>query len=173
VSADGKWAYFHTNREGVRTVWRVPVGGGAMEQLTRQPSSWPSVSPDDRAFACSWWDPAQTKARIAIVPHDGGEPRHLLDIPVNYWLGANNHLTRWTPDGKALTYVMKNDGVADVWRQPVDGGAPERVTRFRDGPEIFWFAWSHDGRDLACARGAITSHVVLIELGGRANGDGR
>lgn len=164
ISADGKWAYFHTNRSGARTVWRVAVEGGEPEQLTTQPSSWPSVAPDDKTFACSWWDPALTKAQVAILPRDGGEPLRLLDIPVNYWMGSNNHLTRWTSDALALTYVAKEGGVADIWRQPVDGSAPERVTRFREGPEIFWFAWSPDGKDLACARGAITSHVVLIEM---------
>lgn len=165
ISADGTWAYFHTNRSGMRTIWRVKVEGGEPEQLTTQPSSWPSVAPDDKTFACSWWDPAQTKARVAIVPIGGGEPLRLLDIPVNYWMGSNNHLTRWTPDARALSFVAKNDGVADIWRQPVDGSAPERVTSFREGPEIFSFAWSPDGTDLACARGAITSHVVLIEMG--------
>jgi Tol biopolymer transport system component len=98
------------------------------------------------------------------VPIGGGEPLRLLDIPVNYWMGSNNHLTHWTPDARALSYVAKSDGVADIWRQPVDGSAPERVTTFREGPEIFSFAWSPDGKDLACARGAITSHVVLIEM---------
>ncbi len=172
VSADGRWAYYHTNRAGVRTIWRVPIDGGEPVQLTRQPSSWPSVSPDGKAIACSWWDAAQTKARVAILPIDGGEPRGLLDIPVNYWMGSNNHLTRWTRDGKALTYVAKRGGVADIWRQPVEGGDAVRVTNFREGPEIFWFAWSRDGNDLACARGAITSHVVLIEME-QARGDGR
>jgi serine/threonine protein kinase/Tol biopolymer transport system component len=164
VSRDGKWVYFHTNRSGVRTVWRVPVDGGRPEQMTTTPSSWPSVSPDGKAFACSWWDPAQTRARIAIVPVGEAAPRNLLDIPVNYWPGANNHKTRWTPDGSALTFVHKEGGVADIWRQPVDGSAPEPVTRFSEGSDIFWFDWSFDGKDLACARGSITSHVVLIEM---------
>jgi Tol biopolymer transport system component len=173
VSRDGKWVYFHTNRSGVRTVWRVPVDGGRPEQMTTTPSSWPSVSPDGKAFACSWWDPAQTRARIAIVPVGEAAPRNLLDIPVNYWPGANNHKTRWTPDGSALTFVHKEGGVADIWRQPVDGSAPEPVTRFSEGSDIFWFDWSFDGKDLACARGSITSHVVLIEMEEKAKGERR
>jgi TolB protein len=166
VSPDGKWVYFHTNRSGVRTVWRVSIDGGEPEQLTTTSSSWPSVSPDGAQFACSWWDPSQPRARIAIVTVGEASPSALLDIPVNFWPGSNNHRTRWTSDARALTFVRREDGIADIWRQPVDGAPAEPVTRFSERPEIFWFAWSHDGRDLACARGSITSHVVLIEAGG-------
>jgi Tol biopolymer transport system component len=162
IAPDSQWVYYHDYREGVRTIRRVAIDGGEPVRVTTEPSSWPSVSPDGTRFACSWWDASHTRARIAIIPADGSTPEHLLDIPVNYWMGANNHHTRWTPDGSSLVYVDKHDGVANLWSRPVDGAPAVQVTHFREGSEIFWFDLSKDGKHIACARGNITSHVVAI-----------
>ncbi|HVT04927.1 MAG TPA: protein kinase [Thermoanaerobaculia bacterium] len=161
ASPDGRWVLFHTNQTGVRTIWRVPIEGGAAAQLTRQASSWPSVSPDGRLFTCSWWDASSSKARIAVVSSGGGVPQTLLDIPVNSWMGGNNHLVRWTSGGKEIVYVLKKDGASNLWAQPLTGGPSRQLTQFTEG-EIFYFDYSKDGADLACARGNVTSNVVLV-----------
>ena len=36
---------------------------------------------------------------------------------------------RWTPDGRAITYVANQNGVADIWSQPLDGGEPEETDK--------------------------------------------
>ncbi len=43
----------------------------------------------------------------------------------------------------------------------IGGGPPTQVTNF-NGDRIFNFAWSHDGKWLALARGKVTNDVVLI-----------
>jgi len=37
-------------------VWRVVSGGGEARQVTKTASSWPSISPDGKSIACSWFD---------------------------------------------------------------------------------------------------------------------
>lgn len=69
---------------------------------------------------------------------------------------------QWTPDGRAINYVALDNGVADIWRQPIDGGPPVQVTKFETG-RIFNFAYSPDGKQLALSRGSLNSDVVLIK----------
>lgn len=165
VSGDGRWVLFHTNRSGVRTVWRVPLAGGRPEQLTTSASSWPVASPDGRLFACSWFDAATARVKTAIIPMSGGKPQALLEIPVNSWMGGNNHAVRWRGSSDVISYVMNDNGVSNIWQQPIHaGGKPQRVTNFTEG-QIFFFDWTADGRTLICSKGEVTSTVVLIESG--------
>ena len=54
-----------------------------------------------------------------------------------------------------------DETLANVWSQPLDGGKPTQLTNF-EGDPIFNFAWSHDSKWLALARGRVTDDVVLI-----------
>ena len=83
----------------------------------------------------------------------------LLHIPIINW-----QRVRWTPDGRALTYVAARDGVYNLWRQPLDGGPPSQLTELK-GEAIFSYDWSPDFKLLACERGVEISDVVM--LGGR------
>jgi Tol biopolymer transport system component len=68
---------------------------------------------------------------------------------------------RWTPDGNALLYVLGQNGVSNIWRQPLSGGPAERITNFQS-QQILSFDLSRDGKQLAMARGTINSQVVLL-----------
>jgi len=57
--------------------------------------------------------------------------------------------------------VIIRDDVSNIWRQSIDGSPPVQVTNFETG-RIFNFAYSPDGKQLALARGALNSDVVLI-----------
>jgi hypothetical protein len=52
--------------------------------------------------------------------------------------------------------------MANIWRQPVEGGAPVQITNFTTN-RIFNFAFLPDGSQLALSRGTFNSDVVLIE----------
>ena len=68
----------------------------------------------------------------------------------------------WAPGGRAITFARVSDGTMNLWRQPVDGGAPSRVTNFKGGDTIAAHAWSPDGKMLAMVRVAITRDIVVI-----------
>jgi Tol biopolymer transport system component len=158
ISPDGTWVAFHSNRAGPRTIWRIPVTGGEATQVTTTASSWPAISPDGKSIACSWFDAATRLIGIAVVPSEGDAPPQFFNIPVNSWMGGNNHHTRWTRDG--LTFVKNDKGVSNIWLQPLRG-AQRALTRFNDG-QIFYFDWTSSG-ELITSRGSVTSNVVMID----------
>lgn len=67
----------------------------------------------------------------------------------------------WSSNGRELTYIATRAGVSNIWSQPVDGGPAKQLTDFKSNL-IFFFDWSRDGKQLALARGSVTSDVVLI-----------
>ena len=70
-------------------------------------------------------------------------------------------LPAWAPDESGLDYIVTRNGVSNIWRQPLTGGAPVQITHFSTG-RIFSFAWSPDGRWLSLASGVSRSDVVLM-----------
>ena len=48
-SGDGRWIYFNSDRTGITTVWRVPSGGGAAEQVMHWFAISPRTAPDSTA----------------------------------------------------------------------------------------------------------------------------
>ncbi|MFN2502622.1 MAG: TolB family protein, partial [Pyrinomonadaceae bacterium] len=94
-----------------------------------------------------------------IISFVGGDPVKLLDIPQSFNALAG---LRWTPDGRAVTYIDTINGVSNIWSLPLDGGAPKQLTDFQTD-QIFWFDFSRDGRQLALSRGTQTSDVILIK----------
>jgi Tol biopolymer transport system component len=53
---------------------------------------------------------------------------------------------RISPDGRWLAFDSDRGGAADIWRQPLSGGEPERLTT--EAMEEFWPNWSPDGREI-------------------------
>ncbi len=47
-SQDGKWIYFHSNRNGERRIWKMPAAGGEAIAVTNEGGSSPLESPDGR-----------------------------------------------------------------------------------------------------------------------------
>ncbi len=64
-------------------------------------------------------------------------------------------------DGRSIAYVNTIADVSNFWAQPINGGLPKRLTDFKSN-QIFHFAWSIDGRQLALSRGFVTTDVVLV-----------
>lgn len=159
-SPQGGWVVYAGRDSGKTSLWKVSIDGGAPAPLTDKLSKDPVVSPDGKWVACYYWNERlDSPTQIAVIPLAGGSPVKIFDIPPPILFPA---IVRWTPDGNALTYLDHRGGVSNIWRQPLDGGAPKRVTDFKTD-RIFHFDWSRDFKRLVCARGAATSDVVLIE----------
>jgi len=67
----------------------------------------------------------------------------------------------WSPDGNSLLYTVNTTNVTNIWSQPLDGSPPKQVTDFKDSL-MAGFAFSRDGKQLACSRGILLRDAVLI-----------
>jgi dipeptidyl aminopeptidase/acylaminoacyl peptidase/CubicO group peptidase (beta-lactamase class C family) len=82
----------------------------------------------------------------------------------------------WSPDGRALAFLRAQDGPAQVWSLPADGGEPERLTDLPLGAGAPY--WSPDGSKIAfaapvdIAKGADNAPIVSDRLGYQADGAG-
>lgn len=157
LSPDSQWVAYASNDNGTQTLWKVPINGGNPVRLTDFTSATPIISPDGKQIACSYLDfkAKPTRQLVAIIPFEGGQPIKTFDIVMRPLR------LRWTPDGKALIYNQTRAGVSNLWRQPIEGGAPVQLTDFKSD-QIYFFDWTRDGNQLCLARGSSTSDVVLI-----------
>ena len=146
---------------GKPTLWSVPIDGGQATQLTTVATSLPQFSPDGTRIAAAYFpstDPRFSRNEIAIFGRNGGAPLRIFERAS----ALGDDQVYWAPDGKNLDYAVKKAGVGNIWRQPLEGGAPFQLTHFSSG-ELFDFGWSPDGQRLAMARGKSLSDVVLIK----------
>jgi Tol biopolymer transport system component len=144
---------------GEPTLWRVPIDGGQAVQVTQQPTSIPSVSPDGKHIACIYFpgrDPRLSSALLAVTRIDGNGG--FTTFPRSY---RDETTISWSPDGKGVDFVKSVSGAGNIWRQPLKGGPPVQITHF-DRDELTHFAWSRDGR-LLCTRGNTTHKAILIQ----------
>jgi Tol biopolymer transport system component len=133
------------------------VDGGEKVQVTKTFSGQPAISPDGKWLAYFGIQDLGQRGMF-LVPFTGGEPVKFFNH------GDFPRITRsfqWSPDGKGVLYELTQGGASNLWQQPINGGAPKQVTHFSD-LRIFSFAWSHDGKTLAVARGPVSRDAVLI-----------
>ncbi len=155
-SPNGKSVVYMSDSSGVVTLWKMSIDGTNPLQLTGTLSIRPVISPDGRLIVYSHWDEKSNPPwRTAIVPIEGGSPKMLtFSIPIR-------QTVQWSSDGNALIYSDTRGGISNLWSQPLAGGPPTPLSGFKSD-QIFAFDWSPDGKQLAVARGTVTSDVVLI-----------
>jgi serine/threonine protein kinase len=162
-SADGKWImYTPLSTGGPPGLWKISVDGrDPVEIISGRVALRPAVSPDGKWIACG--SSPGSGFKIAIFPAEGGQPVKLPDIPASQLV---QH--RWSSDGKAILYLDSKDGVTNVFSKSIDGAIAKQLTNF-NADKIFNFDWSRDGKQMACARGVVTTDVILIKDQKRAD----
>jgi Tol biopolymer transport system component len=171
-SADSKWAFYSDARS--QGVWRVPLDGSEKPALvpgTIVPHSiivsrTIAVSADGRYMA--WVITARVngspagRQKIALLELSAGaEPNARLLDPDPRVRG----LPSFTPDGKAIVYTIRANGVENLWLQPLDGSTGRQLTNFQD-ELIDTYHWSPDGKSLGMIRSQTESDVVLLHESG-------
>ncbi|HUR99435.1 MAG TPA: winged helix-turn-helix domain-containing protein [Pyrinomonadaceae bacterium] len=154
LAPDGKWIVFDSmpaSNFDDRRLWRSSVEGGAPAKISDVKCAVPNYSPTGKYISCVWDN------IFVVSAEDGNLVRTFppLKIPMLN-IGA-----RWTPDEKALVYIVSQKGTTNLWLQPLDGQKPKRLTDFPNG-DIYNFAYSHDGSKLYLARGFQIRDAVLI-----------
>jgi eukaryotic-like serine/threonine-protein kinase len=95
--------------------------------------------------------------KIALLDLTILNPPRLLD--------ANPHISagpQFTPDGNAVAYPVRENGVDNIWIQPIDGSLGRQITKF-DSEQMLSFHWSPGGKNLGILRGHTDSDVVLLQ----------
>jgi TolB protein len=152
ISPDGREVIYTVGVDTTK-IWKIGIDGGQPVQLTDKESRSPVFSPDGKQFACLWFDEPNSPPKIAIIPATGGNPVKTFPMP--------GFELRWMPDGRSIAYILRKDGVDNIWSQPLDGGKPKQITNFTSEFMQF-FDFSPDGKQIVVTRGTETRDVVLI-----------
>lgn len=161
ISPDGRWVVFTDFSRGEPTIWKVSIDGGQAQQITNRRALGGIVSPDGKMILFSYPespDPYAPPNRIAVMPLEGGGEPKIFQVPPGSTVAT---VVQWAQDGKSVLYSVNANNVSNIWSQSIEGGPPRQVTDFKDSL-ITGFAWSKDGKQLACARGVLLRDAVLI-----------
>jgi Tol biopolymer transport system component len=158
ASPDGNTIVYTVWEPHEASIWSLSFAGGPQgPRLLLHNARHPIISPDGRSIAVERNDDTADNGWQTVI-YNFDEMTPIRAVP---HLPAGSHL-RWHPDGKALTYVVTDsDGTSNIWSQPLEGGAPQRLTAFRED-QIFDYAWSPDGTQLVCLRGTTISDAFLL-----------
>jgi serine/threonine protein kinase len=163
-SPDQKWVYF-ADFAGLH-MRRVPLdGSGKTESVLGVPQGYafaggqsvPSFSPDGKTLATAIADTQEGAVKIALFDLASSSQPRMLDASHYSSSGL-----QFTPDGKSVAYAVRENGVDNVWVQPLDGSAGHPITDFKS-EQIWSFHLSPDGKSLGILRGDYDSDVVLLQ----------
>jgi serine/threonine protein kinase/Tol biopolymer transport system component len=158
IGPDGQWVFYVSLDKDRGTLWKIPITGGQAVQLTFAGIILnPLVSPDGKKIACTFRRDEGDKWKLAILPSDGGEPFKTFALPSPFY-----QVVHWTPDSNAITYLDQVNGVQNIWRQPLDGGAPVKLTNF-DEDRIWHYDWAPSGKQFIVSRGGRRRDIVMIK----------
>jgi len=165
-SANQNWVYYWP---GVKQLGRVPLdGSGKPEPIPGSSVEGAflagrgiGISPDGKTLAYV----------VAIVNATGPmstDKIALLEVATQSsprMFDANPRISKgveFTADGKFVAYPVAENGVDNVWIQPIDGSTGHQITHF-NSERILSFHWSPDGKHLGILRGHTDSDVVLLQ----------
>ena len=143
----------------------------------------PAISPDGSRIVyvlrTADRDADQDTRSLWQVDTAGGKPRQLTR-------GTGDVAPTWSPDGTRIAFLRAQDGPAQLWLLPADGGEPEQVTTLPlgagtpvwrpDGTEIAFSApvdlVAEEGDDDAARSRRAAAPVVADRLDFKADGAG-
>jgi Tol biopolymer transport system component len=124
LSPDGARIAFASNRSGRFAVWTCDQDGrGCVEFEAAHGMSSPRWSPDGAHIAAAGMDDETANVDLFVLDVQGRFARRLTDHP------AVDTLPTWSRDGRWLYFASNRTGEFELWRVPVAGGEPQRITR--------------------------------------------
>ena len=172
-SPDGRRiAFFSTEIEGVEAIYVMDADGSNLRLVYEGYSREFEWSPDSKQLVAAVYrladerppefPPAKgLKIDIGVVEVDSGEMRWLTEET-----GGGYHPT-WSPDGKRIAYVTKQDGVVGIYVMSAAGVIERRLTPVHIGCHFFDLAWSPDGREIAYSCRKVrdcTTRIYVMEV---------
>ena len=159
-SPDQKWVYYVDRADN--RICRVPLDGSGKTEVIygiTQGYSFtrgPSISSDGKTLAIAVNGSEEVGVKIAVF--DLGSLRSPRMLDARDYGGP----LQFTPDGRSLAYAIRENGVDNVWVQPLHGSPRQPITHFKS-EQIWSFSLSPDGKDLAILRGHFDSDVVMLQ----------
>ena len=165
-SAHSSWVYYWP---GVKQLARVsldgsgkpePIPGSSVEGAFLAGRGI-GISPDGKTLA-------YVVALTNVAGPTSADKIALLDLATlrsPRMFDANPRISKgvqFMADGKSVAYPVKENGVDNIWVQPVEGTPGHQITHFTS-EQILSFHWSPDGKKLGILRGHTDSDVVLLQ----------
>lgn len=113
---------------------------------------------------------------VVLVPLDGAAPARLLDVGGELILGTTDLFgiegvvtgtvrpgtPVWSPDGKWLAYLRRDQGITQVWIVALDGHRARPLTR--SPTDVLGVAWASNGSSLlVTSRPALNAATAAID----------
>jgi TolB protein len=163
-SPDGKKiAYVNFQYGLASTIWLADSDGKNVRPLDTAPNYWfLGWFPDSRRIAHI------TRQNGSVILEsldiDSGIKVRLRDLdPTDWFLRLS--FPRLSPDGKQIAFNRWQDGVLNIWTEPVDGGPAKQLTF--DKELIGYPNWTPDGKSIgAQMQRNGDSHIVWIPSDG-------
>lgn len=138
-------------------VWRAPITGGAPVKLA-MPYHQLGYSPDGKLmfYISQKMVNGTMQSKLLITPaNDSNTVLHTFDAPYGM------QFVQFTPDGKAIAFLLTRNRATNIWEQPLSGSTPVQLSKFPNG-EMFAFSWSMDGKQLGFSRGQRKTDVIMM-----------
>jgi hypothetical protein len=136
-SPDGNFIAFSGLVGGLNDLFVYDLSAGTLRRLTTDAYAEldPAWSPDSRQLAFST-DRFSTKLpvlepgslRLAVMDVASGAVREAAGFD-----GSKNISPQWTSDGRSLYFLSDREGITNIYRAPIDGGAPVQLTNILTG----------------------------------------
>jgi Tol biopolymer transport system component len=166
-SLDRKWVYYSDfNKIGIM---RLPLDGGAPEVVPGSLVANGFVNGTGLNFSPDGKSLASVATVTNMTTQESSHPIALINVDSRSqsstrFLTAHKNVTfpvGFTPDGKAVEYRIIENGVDNIWVQPLDGSPGHQLTHFTTD-QCRFFKWSPDGKTLGVVRTHTESNVVLL-----------
>jgi eukaryotic-like serine/threonine-protein kinase len=153
-STDEKWVYYVDAADKFLPK-RVPIDGGTPETVLDSALGGTDLSPDGKVLVTLEVREFDHRLALKFVSTENKKSwYHDVDQRASWPL-------RFTADGKAVVYTVREKGIDNLWLQPLDSSPYRQLTHFTS-EKISQFAFSRDGSQLAIERGHTESDAVLL-----------
>ncbi|HEV3306332.1 MAG TPA: DUF1990 family protein [Candidatus Sulfotelmatobacter sp.] len=174
-SRDGDFLYAVKSEgkdTGLRSLYKIPVLGGAATRIASDVDSKVALSPDGNKLAFVRHSQANGQTALVLENEDGSGEKELV---VRRWPNALDYVG-WSPNAKAIAAVTFNDESGVMYATPaeisIDGGLERPLTDKR-WASIRDLAWVSDGRGLILNATEQTGGVLQVAYLSYTNGDVR
>ncbi len=171
VSPDSRIVFFNRVRNdgGRPQIMQIPVSGGDAQPVMPESQAGtvhPRISRDGGKFAFHTYTYDASTGEFDTAVKVVGLKENKIDSEAKNFEFEMHPEFRWSPDGKALTFINRN-GIDNIWNLSIEDKKETPLTEFNSG-NITNFNWSQDGKKLLIARSIVNSDLILIKDTGQS-----